>query len=86
LKNTAMPELTVSISQTTHETLLKLAQTSGETIQTVLDRAIENYRRHVFLVQANQAFAALRQNEALWQEEQAERQVWDQTMADGVQE
>ena len=81
-----MPELTVSISETAHETLLKLAETSGETIQTVLDKAIENYRRYVFLVQANQAFAALRQNKALWQEELAERQAWDQTMADGVVE
>ena len=81
-----MPELTVSINETTHETLLKLAETSGETIQTVLDKAIESYRRYVFLVQANQAFVALRQNEALWQEELAERRDWDQTMADGVKE
>ncbi len=81
-----MPELTVSINETTHETLLKLAETSGETIQTVLDKAIESYRRYVFLVQANQAFVALRQNEALWQEELAERRDWDQTMADGAKE
>lgn len=81
-----MPELTVSINKTTHETLLKLAETSGETIQTVLDKAIESYRRYVFLVQANQAFVALRQNEALWQEELAERRDWDQTMADGAKE
>jgi hypothetical protein len=79
-----MPELTVTLSNTSHETLIKLAETSGETMQTVLDKAIENYRRYVFLVQANQAFAALRQNKELWQEELAEREVWDQTMADGV--
>jgi hypothetical protein len=81
-----MPELTVSISKTAHETLIKLAKTSGETIQTVLDRAIENYRRYVFLLEANEAFATLRQNEALWQEELAEREVWDKTMADGMEE
>jgi hypothetical protein len=81
-----MPDLTISLSKTAHETLIKLAETSGETVQTVLDKAIENYRRYVFLIQANQAFAALRENDALWQEEQAERDLWDQTMADGVVE
>ncbi|MBW4695380.1 MAG: hypothetical protein KME27_26830 [Lyngbya sp. HA4199-MV5] len=81
-----MPDITVSLSNTSHATLIKLAETSGESMQTVLDKAIENYRRHVFLMQANQAFDALRQNQALWQEELAERGLWDQTMADGVVE
>lgn len=81
-----MPELTVTLSNTAHQTLIKLAETSGETMQAVLDKAIENYRRHIFLVQANQAFAALRQNEELWREELAERELWDQTIADGVSE
>jgi hypothetical protein len=81
-----MSELTVSISESTHETLLKLAETSGETIQAVLDKAIENYRRYVFLIQANQAFEVLRQNETLWQEELTERQIWDQAIADGAEE
>ncbi len=81
-----MPELTVTLSNTAHQTLIKLAETSGETMQTVLDKAIENYRRYVFLKQANQAFAALRQNEELWNEELAERGLWDQAIADGVDE
>ncbi|BAY18212.1 hypothetical protein NIES21_40560 [Anabaenopsis circularis NIES-21] len=81
-----MPELTVNISEASHQSLLKLAETSGESIQKVLDRAIENYRRYVFLAEANQAFTALRQNQTLWQEELAERQTWDQTVADGIEE
>ncbi|MDD1415061.1 hypothetical protein MEN41_10580 [Dolichospermum sp. ST_con] len=64
-----MPELKVSISETTHQTLLTMVEDSGETIQSVLDQAIENYRRSLFLTRANQAFTALRQNETLWQEE-----------------
>ena len=62
---------------------MQLAETSVETVQTVLDKAIENYRRYVFLTRANQAFVALRRNGELWQEELAERELWDQTMADG---
>jgi hypothetical protein len=38
------------------------------------------------LEKANQAFATLRQNETLWREELAERQAWDQTVADGIEE
>jgi hypothetical protein len=79
-----MSELTVSINETTYSTLTILAETSGETIQIILDRAIDNYRRSLFLKEANDAFASLRQNDALWQEELEERQVWDRTMLDGI--
>jgi hypothetical protein len=49
-----------------------------------MDRAVENYRRYVFLVQADRAFATLRQNEGLWQEELAERKLWELTIANPV--
>ncbi len=73
-----MPEVMINISDAAHKMLVELAAGSGETVPVVLERAIENYRRSVFLSQANQAFAALRQNEALWQAEQEERALWDQ--------
>jgi hypothetical protein len=79
-----MSELTIDISETTHKTLLQLAQSSGDDLVTIMDRAVENYRRYVFLVQADRAFATLRQNEELWQEEIAERKAWDVTIVDGV--
>jgi hypothetical protein len=79
-----MSELTIDISETTHKTLLQLAQSSGDDLVTIMDRAVENYRRYVFLVQADRAFTTLKQNEELWQEEIAERQAWDVTIADGV--
>jgi hypothetical protein len=63
-----------------------LAQTSGDDLATIMDRAVENYRRYVFLIQADRAFATLRQNEELWQDEIAERRAWDVTIADGVTE
>jgi hypothetical protein len=79
-----MPELKINISETTQNTLLKLANSSGETIQEILDKAIENYRRNLFLVQANESFLTLRNNETFWQEEIAEREAWDQTLADRI--
>lgn len=81
-----MSELTININQSTHKTLLQLAEISGDTVQTVMDKAIENYRRYLFLVQANQAFTALRNDEELWQEELAERQLWEETLIDGAEE
>jgi hypothetical protein len=80
-----MRELKVSLSETSHETLLTLVESSGDTMQAILDKAIENYRRYLFLIRANESFITLRQNEALWQDEVAERQIWEQTLADGVE-
>jgi hypothetical protein len=81
-----MPESTVSISQTARDTLLQLAEVSGESVQAILEKAIENYRRTVFLSSANLAFATLKANQAAWQEELEERQNWDLTLADGLEE
>jgi hypothetical protein len=72
------------MSETTHHTLLNLANSSGDTIQEILDKAIENYRRNLFLVQANESFLTLRNNETFWQEEIVERKAWEQTLADGI--
>lgn len=80
-----MPELKINMSETTHHKLLQLADSSGDSIQEILDKAIENYRRNLFLLQANEAFLTLRNNEILWQEEIAEREVWEQTLADGIE-
>lgn len=79
-----MSHLKISINESTHDRLVKLAEASGESIQTVLDKAVDNYRRHIFLTQANQEFAALKANKLVWEEEVAERQAWDVTITDGV--
>ena len=79
-----MPELTIPISFASHKALLTLVEISGHTTQAVLDQAIENYRRQIFLDQANEAFIRLRQNEELWEDELTERMDWEMTIADGV--
>jgi len=79
-----MPEIAITINKNTHEVLLRLSKQSGDNLQTLLDKAVEQYRRQLFLLQANQAFAALRKNDLLWQDELNERQEWDQTLANRV--
>ena len=62
-----------------------LAAKSGESIQIILEKAIENYQRQLFLEEANQAFAALRNDPEAWQAEMAERSAWDVTLGDGLE-
>ena len=81
-----MPSTTVRIKRETKQVLEKIADLTGRKTQQVLDEAIEAYRRHVFLEQANQAYAALQQNADQWAEELAERRAWDAATADNLKE
>jgi hypothetical protein len=74
----------VRISETTHQTLRELADSEKAPLQTVLERAIENYRRQRFLEAANRQYAALRADTDAWSNEQAERDEWDHTTDDGL--
>ena len=51
----------------------------------LMNLTFENYRRNLFLIQANEALLTLRNNEVLWQEEIAERKAWEQTLADRIE-
>lgn len=73
---------TVRINEGTHKALRDLAESERISLQTVVERAIENYRRQRFLEAANRQYAALRTNAGAWAEEQAERDLWDETIAD----
>jgi hypothetical protein len=53
-------------------------------MQTVLDRAIENYRRKRFLDAANQTYADLRADLMASQAEAEEREDWEATIGDGI--
>ncbi|MGH2516516.1 MAG: toxin-antitoxin system protein [Ktedonobacterales bacterium] len=80
-----MPGSTVRISEHTHDLLKVLAAETGEPMQAILDRALEEYRRRRFLEEANAEFAALRNDPEAWQEELDEREAWDSTLMDGIE-
>jgi len=77
---------TVRIRRETQSILRELANNEGKSMQTILDLAIEAYRRQRILQEANAAFAALRNNPKAWKAELAERREWDATMADGQED
>jgi hypothetical protein len=79
-----MKTTTVRIEERTQETLKTLAAESGTSMQEVLARAVEAYRRQHLIDQTNAAYAALRRDPAAWQAEQAERAAWDATLSDGL--
>jgi predicted transcriptional regulator len=80
-----MASLTVRISRATHAALRALADETDESMTEILDKAIEFYRRQHFLAGLNADFAALRNDESAWNEEVAERELWDATLADGLE-
>ena len=50
-----MASTTVRVSTETHELLRKLAEATGEPLQRVLERAVENYRREQFFAELDAA-------------------------------
>jgi len=74
------------ISEPTRDVLQKLAEESGESMQAILAKAVEMYRRQRFLEESNRAFEVLRAKPEAWKTEQAERETWDITLGDGLEE
>jgi predicted transcriptional regulator len=81
-----MSSLSIRISSETHQKVRDLAKTKGESMQSVIDKAVEDYRRQRFLEEANRQFAVLRADPQAWQEELEERHAWDAVLMDGLHE
>lgn len=67
----------VRITQRSWATLKEMAEETGETMQAVLERAVESYRRQWLLQKTNEAYADLKADPTKWSEEVAERGEWD---------
>ncbi len=75
----------IRINEFSHRTLRQLAEAMGESMQTVLTKAIEEYRRKQFFEQLDISFAALKNDSAAWQEEVEERALLAGTLSDGLE-
>ena len=74
----------IRISRQSKATLRELAEHEGKPMQTVLDEAIEQYRRDRFFREMDEGYARLQTDAEAWQEELDERHLWDSTVADGL--
>jgi len=81
-----MAGTTVRISNRSAQILKKIAKEKGESLQHVLDEAVEAHRRSLILKDANVAYARLKGDPALWDEEKSERDLWNVTLTDGQED
>jgi hypothetical protein len=81
-----MRQATVPISQRTRDVLQEIARAEHESIQVVLERAVEEYRRKRFLEDVNADYASLRQDREAWDSLESERAEWDAVLGDGLPE
>jgi predicted transcriptional regulator len=79
-----MPTATVRVSDSTHRILRQLAETRGETMQEILDVAVEQLRRASIWDEVDAAYSALRGSPKGWREEIEERKLWENTLEDGL--
>lgn len=76
---------TIRISRKTHQALKDLSLQQSESMQAVLDAALEKYRQSLVLDQLNHDYAALRNDKIAWNEELKERALWEATLSDGLE-
>ena len=81
-----MSGTTVRISSRSAEILKKIAKEKGESLQHVLDEAVEAHRRSLILRETNNAYTRLKNDSELWDEEKSERDLWAVTLTDGQED
>lgn len=81
-----MATTTIRVTTSMRDLLQQLAQASGVSMQSVLEQALESYRRQQLLEATNAAYGALRSNADAWNQLEEERLVCEQTLADGLEE
>jgi hypothetical protein len=55
-------------------------------MQSLLERAVKEYRRRRFLKDLNASYAELQKDPDAWRAVETERAVWDGTLLDGLPE
>ncbi|MDP9189792.1 MAG: toxin-antitoxin system protein [Actinomycetota bacterium] len=76
----------VRASDETLERLRRLREVTGDSTADLLERAVELLEHDRFLDAANTSFAKLRDHPDAWREERRERELWEETLADGFTE
>ncbi len=75
---------TIRVSRRTRETLREITQTSGYSVQEVVEQALELYKRRQLLEATNAAYAALQDDPDEWSALEVELEAWDLTLDDGL--
>lgn len=81
-----MPTPTVRISPKSHKLLSELAEELSTSMPQVLDKALETYRRELFLRAANADLTRLKTDRRAWKAYRQELAAVDATVGDGLPE
>jgi hypothetical protein len=81
-----MAHAMVRITERTRETLREIARSDEESMQAVMEKAVEEYRRKRFFEAVDADYARLRDDPEAWDAYQAELKAWDTTLMDGLAE
>lgn len=76
----------VRIQPETYSKLRALADESGVSMPEILAEAIDALYRRRFLDECNRAYGQLTQNTKAWKDEHLERQAWEATLGDGLED
>jgi predicted DNA-binding protein len=77
---------TVRITKGTKEILDEIASREGRPKSVILAEAVERYRRERFFRSLNDGYARLKADEKAWKDELKEREPWESTLRDGLEE
>jgi len=76
--------ITVRIDDETNQVINAMSRTLSKTKKDILKDAVYQYRKIIFFKQVNNEYAELQSNREKWKEEQQERNEWDATIGDGI--
>lgn len=79
-----MAHTTIRITQELHALLKRIAAAEDRSMQSPLERAMEEYRRREFEDDFDAAYSRLRRDEQGWTEFRKELSAWDSTSMDGL--
>jgi len=75
---------TIRILDADHKLVQALAEGTGKQQQEIIHEALATYQREGLLDEINAGFAKLRSNAAEWDREKHERELWENTLTDGL--
>ncbi|HEX3357863.1 MAG TPA: hypothetical protein VHS31_12905 [Tepidisphaeraceae bacterium] len=81
-----MAATTIRIRPTSHRALKELAALTGQSIQDVLEEAIQDRQRRLYLEGAEADYAAFKKNPKALAEFKKEMAAWDNTNRDGMKD
>ena len=76
----------IRISKQAHQHLSEISEETGESMQDLMNKAIDKLMRDYFFHKANKAYAELRQDPEARKAELEERALWDVTLMDGLED